>query len=206
MVRTMRKPYGFWARGLVCIALTSSAATSWADSPTTAPSDNTVVSWPWQYTLSSPLDIGQQGADPIAPLADRMGDVVSDLSALKTNQPTQAKEQQIVSTLDDLIAELQKPGTGSGGGNPNPTRPMARSQLTGGPGGSGPLHDPRSGTQEWTDLPPKERQQIMQSRTEGFPPGYESVLANYYTRLAQNQGAAVPGASDPGPTTEPTSP
>jgi hypothetical protein len=153
---------------------------------------------PFQYQIQSPIDTSRNG-DPIAPLADRMGDVVIDLTSLKTDQPVQTKQKQIVSSLDQLIAELEKQCSSSGGANPNPTRPMQRSQITGGPGGSGPLHDPNAGTRVWGQLPPKERDQILQSQTEGFPPGYESVLASYYTHLSQNQ-------ADTGATTQPATP
>ena len=159
--------------------------------------DNTIP-LPFQYQIQSPVNTSRT-ADPIAPLADRMGDVVTDLTALKTDQPVQTEQKQIVSSLDELIAELEQQRSGNGGANPNPTRPMTRSQITGGPGGSGPLHDPRAGTRVWGQLPPKERDQILQSQTEGFPPGYESVLANYYTRLSQNQ-------PDTGSTTQPSNP
>jgi hypothetical protein len=165
--------------------------------------DPTTIPLPFQYTLQSPINTARN-SDPIGPLADRMGDVTTDLGALKTNQAVQTKQKQIVSSLDNLIAQLEQEKSGNGGGNPNPTHPMTRSQIAGGPGGSGPLHDPHAGTKLWGQLPPKERDQILQSQTEGFPPGYESVLANYYTRLSQNQ----PGtdAADASPTTQPTNP
>ena len=171
--------------------------------------DPTTIPLPFQYTLRPPINTARN-SDPIGPLADRMGDVVIDLSALKTNQPVQTKQKQIVSSLSDLIAQLEHEKSGNGGGNPNPSRPMTRSQIAGGPGGSGPLHDPHAGTKLWGQLPPKERDQILQSQTEGFPPGYESVLANYYTRLSQNQpgiDSASPSVStDAGPTTQPANP
>jgi hypothetical protein len=102
-----------------------------------------------------------------------------------------------------LIKELEEQTKGgNGGGNPNPTKPMTKSVITGGPGGSGPLHDAQAGTKQWGELPPKDRDQILQSQTEGFPPGYESVLASYYSRLAEMEVA--PDSS--GPATQPAKP
>jgi hypothetical protein len=95
--------------------------------------------------------------------------------------------------------------SGSGGNNPSPSKPMPKSILAKGPGGSGPLHDPKSGTKQWGDLSPKEREQITQSQTEGFPPGYESVLSSYYNRLAQEKVGADNSAVE-GPTTRPVGP
>ena len=39
----------------------------------------------------------------------------------------------------------------------------------------------------WGNLPPKLREQILQSKTDGFPPGYEALLQSYYRRLASEQ-------------------
>jgi hypothetical protein len=167
--------------------------------------DPTTIPLPFQYTIHSPINTARN-SDPIGPLADRMGNVVTDLTALKTNQPVQIKQKEIVSSLNDLIAQLERQKSGNGGSNPNPTRPMTRSQIVGGPGGSGPLHDPHAGTKLWGQLPPKERDQILQSQTEGFPPGYESVLANYYTRLSQNQTGTDSASADVSPTTQPANP
>ena len=117
----------------------------------------------------------------------------------------QTKQKQVVGELDTLIKDMEaKMKSGNGGGNPNPTQPMQKSVLAKGPGGSGPLHDPRAGTKKWGDLTPKEREQITQSQTEGFPPGYETVLSSYYNRLAQEK-VGTDNATD-GPTTKPVGP
>ena len=71
---------------------------------------------------------------------------------------------------------------GGGGGNPN--SPLRRSVLAGGPGGIGDLNAPRNSRRKWAELTPKERERILQSRTEGFPAGYEEILGEYYRRLA----------------------
>jgi hypothetical protein len=201
MGRSRQYPNWLLCTGLTGILFTLGAA------PATAPSESSVVPWPWQYSVESSLSSPQQSNDPIAPLAEKISDVVEDLSAQKTDEPVQTKQKEIVSSLDGIIKQLeQQSHSGSGGGNPNPTKPMARSQLVGGPGGSGPLHDPHAGTRVWGQLPPQDRDQIIQSQTEGFPAGYESVLANYYTRLSQSQSGADSTAPEIGPTTQPANP
>ena len=45
---------------------------------------------------------------------------------------------------------------------------------------------------------PQLREQIMQSKTEGFPPGYESLLQSYYQRLAQEKVGDEAAAKTPG--------
>jgi hypothetical protein len=146
----------------------------------------------------------QLNSDPIAPLAAQMQDVVNDLDVEQTDAPVQTEQKQVVAGFDALIAEIEKEqkAAGNGGGSPNPTTPMSKSVLAGGPGGSGPLHDPAAGTRVWGQLPPKEREQILQSQTEGFPPGYESVLGGYYSRLAQQESAGDAA----GPATQPVNP
>ena len=146
-------------------------------------------------------------SDPIGPIADQMQDVVGDLHQMKTDTPVQEKQKEVVGALDVVIKQLEAQCKGNGGGNPNPTKPMNRSVLAKGPGGSGPLHDAQAGTRVWGQLPPKEREKILQSQTEGFPAGYESVLANYYSRLAQEQVTGETSSANPSePTTRPAAP
>jgi hypothetical protein len=146
----------------------------------------------------------QRMQDPLRFLANDMGGVAKDLGALKTGQPVQKDEKQVVARLDQLIAMLQKQCSGSGSGmSRNPTKPLASSRIMRGPGGQGELINARENGKEWGSLPPQLREQILQSHTEGFPPGYETILQSYYQRLAQEK---VPdaGADRPtGPTTRP---
>ena len=135
--------------------------------------------------------------DPLRYLASDMGEIKTDLSEYKTDQPVQAKQEKVVKRLDKLIEELEKAcKSGAGGGGANPTRPANSSQILKGPGGSGAMHDPREGDKDWGQLPPKQREQILQSRTEGFPAGYESMLQRYYQRLAQEQVSDETAAGD----------
>ncbi len=136
--------------------------------------------------------------DPLVPITEGMTQIVGDLAALSTDQPVQEKQKQVVSQLDEVIKQLEEAckKAGSGGGA-NPTRPMADSRIAGGPGGIGDLRNPKSGTRNFGNLPAKQRDAILQSKTEGFPPGYESLLQSYYQRLAQEKTGDEPtgGAS-----------
>jgi hypothetical protein len=127
--------------------------------------------------------------DPIQTINRHLGRITGELADAKTNEPVQTQQKKVIGDLDAVIKQIEdemKQGGGAGS-NPNPTRPMQKSILASGPGGSGPLHDPKAGVRPWGDLSPKEREQIMQSQTEGFPPGYESVLSSYFNRLAQEK-------------------
>jgi hypothetical protein len=141
--------------------------------------------------------------DPIQTINRHLGRITGELADAKTNEPVQTQQKKAVADLDSVIKQLEdemKQGGGSGS-NPNPTKPMQKSILAGGPGGSGPLHDPKAGIKPWGDLSPKEREQIMQSQTEGFPAGYESVLSSYFNRLAQekvnSEGNGEPATTQP---------
>jgi hypothetical protein len=132
------------------------------------------------------------------------------LSDDQTGPDVQAKQKQVVSGLDAMIKELEdeqrKKKQGNGGSNPNPQKPMTKSVLAKGPGGSGPLHDSRGGIGAMGKLDEKQRDQIQQSQTQGFPPGYDSVLANYYARLAQEQSPSDGKTADPKATDAKTAP
>ncbi|HEX3359240.1 MAG TPA: hypothetical protein VHS31_19840 [Tepidisphaeraceae bacterium] len=138
--------------------------------------------------------------DPLRFISKDMKGVVGDLSQYETGKPTQAKEQQVIGQLDDVIKLLeQQCKNGKPGGNLNPNKPMPDSKLGGGPGGIHELTDPKASEKQWGNLSPKQRDQILQSQTDGFPPGYESLLQSYYKRLASEQ---VNDASDA--TTQPS--
>jgi hypothetical protein len=148
-------------------------------------------------------EAGGARKDPIESIDHKMSYIVGDLSDQKTDQPVQTQEKKVVAELDTIIKQLEEEQkkSGSGKASANPTKPMQKSTLAKGPGGSGDLHDPRAGSKQWGSLTPKEREQIMQSQTEGFPPGYEAVLSSYYNRLAQEKVGSDSAAE--GPTTRP---
>jgi hypothetical protein len=136
----------------------------------------------------------QEGApDPIGELALEMEDVVIDLSGMTTGEPVQDVQKGIVTKLDKLIEELEKESEQQRGGasSANPMKPMNDSMITGGPGGIGDLHAARKTGKQWAELPPHERDRIVQSMTEGFPAHYQKILERYYKRLAEETPAAA---------------
>ena len=137
-------------------------------------------------------------SDPLRFISRDMKSVVGDLSEYHTGQPTQVKEQAVVSQLDTVIAALEKSCKKSGaGGSLNPSKPMTDSKLGGGPGGINELTDPKASSKVWGNLSPKQREQILQSKTDGFPAGYESLLQSYYKRLAAEQVSDEKSAEAP---------
>lgn len=152
--------------------------------------------------------VAGRNADPLRYLAHDMKDIVGDLTAVRTDKPVQEKQQKVVGRLDQLIAMLEKQKSGNGrSSSRNPTKPRADSVIASGPGGQGPMIDPKAGEKQWGNLPPKQREQILQSKTDGFPAGYEAMLQSYYQRLAREQMAEEkPAETPPSPSTSPAVP
>ncbi len=70
---------------------------------------------------------------------------------------------------------------------------MDDSFIRSGTGGIGPLTNPDDGGKDWAKLSDRERDRILQSMTEGFPPEYRTVLERYYRRLAEEKSAKAAG-------------
>jgi hypothetical protein len=149
----------------------------------------------------------QRMRDPLKFLANDMGAITQNLGMMRTGQPVQKQEQMVVGRLDELIKLLEKQNSGNGSGaSRNPTKPMNSSQIARGPGGQGEMIRARENGKEWGNLPPQLREQILQSHTEGFPPGYETILQSYYQRLAQGKVADAAPERSASPTTRPVRP
>jgi len=137
---------------------------------------------------------------PLEDITHDMKVAANHLSKKTTAKPTQLSQEEAVAKLDKLIAELEKERQSMGSGsNPNPTRPATASNVRSGPGGSGDLHGTRDQGDRWGELPPHERDRILQSLTEGFPPHYQAILEAYYKRLAVEKRAEDPDAAPPPP-------
>lgn len=135
----------------------------------------------------------QSSDDPLGEIAADMDRVVIELSGTHTGKPTQAAQKKIVGKLDVLIKRLEEEAASGRGGasGANPNIPLADSKIMGGPGGIGDLHAARKNGKQWGELPPHQREKIVQSLTEGFPAHYQKILERYYKRLAEEKPAAA---------------
>jgi hypothetical protein len=137
----------------------------------------------------------------ITGVAAKMTGVAADLAKTQTGEPVQTKEKSIVHDLDELISALEKECANCRGvKRNNPTRPLADSVIRSGTGGIGNLVDPRESNKDWAKLSARERDRILQSMSEGFPPEYRLVLERYYRRLAEEKTV---GSSAPKPASKP---
>jgi hypothetical protein len=138
------------------------------------------------------------GAEPpAAAIATKMAVVTDDLNRNETGPPVQTEQKAIVRDLDELIASLEKQcqACRSGIKRNNPSRGMADSMISGGTGGIGTLLNPGDTGKDWGKLSGRERDRILQSMSEGFPPEYRTVLERYYRRLAEEKTGSSSGGS-----------
>jgi hypothetical protein len=132
---------------------------------------------------------------PLEDITHDMKVSAGHLSKKTTDKPAQEVQEDAVAKLDKLIEELEKERSQMGNSSsPNPTRPATASTVRSGPGGMGELHGTRNQGDRWGELPPHERDRILQSLTEGFPAHYQAILEGYYKRLAVEKRADEPEA------------
>jgi hypothetical protein len=145
-------------------------------------------------------DEKERSADPLGDIAQDMKAASRWLGKLSTDVLTQETQKDAVDKLDVLIAELEKQAQQfkAGQSSANPNKPLPDSMIKGGPGGMGKLHGPNDDGKHWADLPPHERERILQSMNDGFPAHYQNVLAQYFKRLAEEK----PVKADDAPATD----
>jgi hypothetical protein len=152
------------------------------------------TSLPVTASVAAPTPVGGDGdaaKKPITKIAGKMSGVLEKLTKEETGEPVQTRQQTVVRDLDKLIAELEKECAACRGNKSknNPTRPLNDSRIMGGTGGIGDLTNPGDSEKDWAKLSPRERDRILQSMSEGFPPEYRTVLERYYRRLAEEKSA-----------------
>jgi hypothetical protein len=140
---------------------------------------------------AAPIPEKSAGPPTMSAIARNMGGVTTSLARSITGEPTQRPQKAVLRDLDELIAALEKEcqGCKNGIASNRPMKPASDSVPHGGTGGIGDLADPGASEKDWAKLTPRERDRILQSMSEGFPPEYRTVLERYYRRLAEEQSA-----------------
>ncbi len=172
-----------------------------SDLPLAAPPEST-ASDPGRIELDAkritlfPVDDPKWLADPFPILEMEMVDAATDLSKGKTAPPAKVVQPRILNRLDLMIAELEKKCSSGGGSSSNPSRPAEASVLRKGAERKGELRAAEQQGRQWAKLSPKDREKVLQSQTEGFPPGYEAILADYFRRVSRTESPSpAPGAA-----------
>ena len=132
---------------------------------------------------------------------ERIGDV-TDLMSYSgrrlghdyTDDGVQQKQKRAIELLDNLIEEAEKneqsssgSGSGSGSGNKSPSTPMEDSML---PGGGSQGENLRSARkirpgEAWGEMPPAEREKVLQALRDSFPSRYRQLVEQYYQELGK---------------------
>lgn len=134
-----------------------------------------------------PLDGEEWREYPLGILEFEMQEAIEDLAAGKSKPPALVTQPRIISRLDFMIEELEKK-TGGGTGSSNAgNKPAEKSALRKGQMKEGQMRAAKNEGDRWADIPPKEREKILQSQGEGFPAGYEDVLADYFRKLSKSE-------------------
>jgi hypothetical protein len=136
----------------------------------------------------------------MAAISTKMTGVSGELAKTDTGTQVQDQQKTILSDLDALIASLEQECQACRGGmkRNNPKFGMDDSMIRRGTGGVGSLVDPQQSEKDWSKLSNRERDRILQSMSEGFPPEYRQVLERYDRRLAEEK-TAPSGADQPRP-------
>jgi hypothetical protein len=122
-----------------------------------------------------------------------MKDVERRLGLYRAGPKVRSIQDKIVEDLDKIIKRLEEQqqqqggGSGSAGGRTiRSSRPAPDSRIIGGKGpGEVEKRDIGSGS-GWGNLPPKQREEILQQIGRDFPAQYRDKIEQYFRKLAES--------------------
>ena len=86
--------------------------------------------------------------------------------------------------LEEQKKQQTSGGAGSAGGSMSDGRPMEDSQLAGGKGRGEVKQRELGDTEDWGNLPPREREDALQQIGRDYPAHYRDAIEQYFKRLA----------------------
>jgi hypothetical protein len=140
-------------------------------------------------------DITPLQEDSLDEIARMMDDIRRRLALARAGKVVRDEEDSVVSKLEKMIEELekqrqmqqqQKKQAANRSGRRQPNNPMQDSQRAElkGPGEVDPRNlGKRDG---WGNLPPKERQEVLQQIGRELPAHFRETIEEYFKRLAQD--------------------
>lgn len=152
-------------------------------------------------------ELGNRSPESLGEVSDLMVYAGRRLRLGEPGKPVQIRQDRAIEILNKLIEEAeqqeQQQGGGGGGGGQGsqnqqqggggsaggPAGGAQRSTLPPGQGEPGELHrSPRARPgEQWGNMPPEEREKILQSLRESFPSRYRQLVEQYYKQLAKEQ-------------------
>ncbi len=138
-------------------------------------------------------DVAEVKPDTLGHIARRMSDAQRRLDLGKADDDSQQVQREIVEALDRLIDKIeeqqrqQQQQQQQAQGDPS-ANPMEETQPGGDLKGEGKVDIRDIGNQAgWGDLPPKERERVMQEIGRDFPAHYRDLIEEYLRRLATDE-------------------
>lgn len=124
-------------------------------------------------------------------ISRRMNDVSRRLDLGQAGKKVRGVEDGIVKSLDKIINKIEQQQQQSGGGSGSGEGQQMQGQQQGGGGqlGAGTKRKPASAKgktdhDNWSELPPKQRQEAMQQIGKEFPSHYRDIIEQYFRKLA----------------------
>ncbi|MCG6156299.1 hypothetical protein [Rubinisphaera margarita] len=149
-------------------------------------------SLPTRYRMLGELmqqDMARWEDKSLDEISRKMKDVERRLDIGRSGQKVQKVEEEIIETLDELIAKLEQQASGGGGaGNSSQNNPSSPSQDSRVKGQTAPgeVDEKDLGKQAgWGNLPPKDQAKAKQILGTMFPPHYQRAIEAYNRKAAQ---------------------
>ncbi len=149
------------------------------------------------------LEIERREKGTLGEVSRLMGYAAGRLKVDDAKDRVREKQDEAVALLDKLIEEAQqneqncsgcgqcKGGNKSGARKPNdrPSNPAQQSETRPGAGEIGTLRPAEQAKpgEAWGNLPPAEREKILQSLRDRFPSRYRELVEQYYRSLAEEK-------------------
>lgn len=135
-------------------------------------------------------DLKPLKADTLDEIARLMSDVQRRLELARAGKKVRDEEESIVAKLEKLIEEKEKQqqqqqqALAQGNQSSNPAQ---SSTPAGGPRAKGEVDPKDIGKKDgWGNLPPKERQEVLQQIGRELPAHFRETIEEYFKRLAQD--------------------
>ena len=136
-------------------------------------------------------DIKPLKVDSLDEIARLMDDIRRRLDLARAGKVVRDEEETVIAKLEKMIEELEKQRqqqqqqAGSQGGQ-QPSNPLQDSQAAQ-MRGAGEVDPKKLGKKDgWGNLPPKERQEVLQQIGRELPAHFRETIEEYFKRLAQD--------------------
>lgn len=163
-----------------------------------------------------------ENRDPLADVLEWMAECEKRLKSGDTGRGTRQLQESVVKGLEELIRRSENASASSSASaasswkspsqtqkdgedaatetKPGGTQAREGTALGANGGGDTATDDLRMALQRvWGELPPRERDLLLQQGTESFLPKYRPMIEAYFRRLSEGRSARANGGMEPGP-------